>query len=88
MHCLPSQVSKKKKRAHACSFWRFGTTLSFLSLICTRSFGSLGSCKKNPKDKTHCLSPLHFGSFCLHDLNERNGQVESGLSASSLGIFV
>ena len=71
MHCIPSQVSKKKERAHERSFWRCGTTLSFLSLIHTGSFGSLMSCRKTQKTRRRVLSSFVFWVF-LHDLNDPN----------------
>ena len=73
MNSFPSEVSKRKKRAHARSFLRCGTTLSFLSLIQTRSFGSLGSCKKTQKTRCRVLSPL--SNVFLDDLNDPNDLV-------------
>ena len=74
VHCIQSQVSKKKKKVHTRSFWRCGTTLSFLSLIHARSFGSLGSCKKDPKDKDTRCESFVFWVF-LHNLNDPNNLV-------------
>ena len=73
MHWIPSQVSKKKKRTHARSFWRCGTTLSFLSVNYTRSFVSLGSCKKT--QKTHAGFESFVFRVFLHDLNDPNDLV-------------
>ena len=63
MHCIQSQVqvSKKKKRAHARSFWRCGTSLEPDSHWVVWIVGVV---QKDPKDKKQGLSPLSIGPFC------------------------
>ena len=84
--CALHSMSKKKKRAHARSFWRCGTTLSFLSLIHTGSFGWLGSCKQTQKTRRRVLSPLSFWSFCTI-ITTLATYRESSLSASLSCLF-
>ena len=82
MRCIPSQVSKKKKRAHARSFWRCGTSLEpGLHWVVV-----VGVMQKDPKDKKQGLSPLSIGSLCTI-LTTLTIQCESGLSASLIYLF-
>ena len=61
MHCIPSQVSKKKKRAHARSFWRCGTSLEADSHWVVWVVGLVGVLQKTQKTRCRVLSPLSFG---------------------------
>ena len=82
-HCIPSQVAKKKKRAHARSFWRYGTSLEPDSHWIVWVVGVV---QKDPKDKKQGLSPLSIGSFCTI-LTTLTTLCESGLSESLLYLF-